>query len=243
MERCGVDRIHYRVFGAGSVAVMSLTIPNQRPKKGQKNLTDIRYGIFLRPDPVTCWTITQITHALRQQYGLVAAAAFAPHATLIGNLQSQVSEDELIAILDKVFEGVKPIPTYNSGIERTRKGTFEYNINLDASGERPNEELGRLAAAVKDAVLPVHVRHDDYLAPNVQDYTFAAHLGLASFELHVDNRLSDEVGEFIAGLPIVAPDSFVARWHALFQFRADWSGHWWEKMSSRHVKSWEAVGL
>jgi hypothetical protein len=203
-------------------------------------VTDIRYGIFLRPDPATCWAVTQITYALRQQYGLVAAAIFAPHATLIGNLQPHVSESELIGILGNVFAGVRPITVYNSGVQRTKKGTFEYNINLDASAQRTNEELGRIASAVKDAVLPIHVRHDDFLAPNVQDYRFAGHLGLASFELHVDNRLSDEVGEFIAGLPIAAPPSFVARWYTLFEFRANWGGHWWENMTWRHVQSWQA---
>lgn len=204
-------------------------------------MTDIRYGIFLRPDPETCWAITQITLALRQQYGFVAAAAFAPHATLIGNMQSGVSEEELVATLDPVFSAVRPLPVYNSGVQRTPKGTYEYNIDLDAAGRQPNSALRAVAASVKDAVLPLHVRHNDYLAPNVQDYFFAGHLGLASFELAVDNRLSDEVGEFIAGLPITAPTSFVARWYTLFEFRADWSGHWWNDMPWRHVTSWEAT--
>lgn len=203
-------------------------------------MNDIRYGIFLRPDPETCWAITQITHALRQQYGFVAALAFAPHATLIGNLNVDISEGELIAALDPVFANVAPIAVYNSGVQRTHKGTYEYNIDLDATAERPNAQLRQIAADVKSAVLPLHVTHQDYLAPNVRDYTFAGHMGLASFELHVDNRLSDEVGEFIAGLPIMAPASFVARWYTLFQFRADWSGHWWNDMPWRHVTSWEA---
>jgi hypothetical protein len=203
-------------------------------------MNDIRYGIFLRPDPETCWAITQITLALRQQYGFVAAAAFAPHATLIGNLQSGVPEDELVRVLDDVFDGVRPFPVYNSGVQRTHKGTFEYNINLDAHADGINSELNTVAASAREAVLPIHVRHDDFLAPNVQDYNFAGHLGLASFELHVDNRLSDEVGEFISGLPIRPPQSFVARWYTLFQFEADWSGYWWENMPWRHVKSWEA---
>jgi hypothetical protein len=203
-------------------------------------VNDIRYGIFLRPDPETCWAITQITHALQQQYGFVAALAFAPHATLIGNLNVDLTEEELVAVLDPVFADVAPIPVYNSGVQRTHKGTYEYNIDLDAAADKPNALLRQIAADVKAAVLPLHVTHEDYLAPNVQDYTFAGHMGLASFELHVDNRLSDEVGEFIAGLPITAPASFVARWYTLFQFRADWSGHWWNDMPWRHVKSWEA---
>ena len=201
---------------------------------------DTRYGIFLRPDPETCWAITQITFALQQQFGFVAARAFAPHATLIGNLRVDMSADELIGVLDPVFADVQPIPVYNSGVERTEKGTFEYNINSDSDHARSNQALGAVAAAVKDAVLPLHVQHEDLMAPNVQDYTFAGHLGLASFELAVDNRLSDEVGEFIAGLPITAPASFVARWYTLFQFEADWSGHWWNDMPWRHLKSWEA---
>jgi hypothetical protein len=201
---------------------------------------DTRYGIFLRPDPETCWAITQTTLALQQQYGFVAARAFAPHATLIGNLKVELTAEELIDVLDPVFQTVAPIAVYNSGVERTRKGTYEYNIDLDASGRKPNTALRRVAADVKAAVLPLHVAHQDLHAPNVQDYTFAAHLGLASFELHVDNRLSDEVGEFIAGLPITFPSSFVARWYTLFEFHADWSGQWWENMPWRHVKSWEA---
>jgi hypothetical protein len=204
-------------------------------------VTDIRYGIFLRPDPATCWAVTQITFALRQQFGFVAAAAFAPHATLIGNLRSGIGEEELISVLDKVFAQVEPITVYNGGVERAPRGNFWYDINLDELGQAPNEALGRVAAAVKKAVLPVHVWHEDTLAPNVQDYTFAGHLGLASFELIVDDRLSDEVGEFIAALPVDPPASFEARWYTLFQFQADWTGHWWENMPWRHVKSWDVA--
>jgi hypothetical protein len=198
-------------------------------------MTDIRYGIFLRPDPATCWAVTQITLALRQQYGFVAAAAFPPHATLIGNLQSSIGEEELIAILDGVFDAVRPMTVYNHGIRN-----HAYDIDLDASGEHPNEALGHVAAEVKAAMAPIHLRHDDYLVPNVQDYRFAGHLSLASFELQVDKRMADEVDEFIRGLPVAVPSSFVARWYTLYQFRADWSGHWWENMRWRHVKSWEA---
>ncbi|AQY01838.1 hypothetical protein [Microbacterium foliorum] len=201
---------------------------------------DIRYGIFLRPDPATCWAITQITLALKQQYGFVAAAAFAPHATLIGNFQSSVPEDELIATLDDVFDEVRPYPVYNSGVERAPRGNYWYDVNQDATGTGPNQPLNDIAARVKEALLPLHVPHNDRYAPNVADYTFAGHLGLASFELIVDPRLSNEVGEYIAELPVVPPASFEARWYTLFQFQADWQGYWWENMPWRHVKSWRA---
>ena len=42
----------------------------------------IRYGVFLRPDPATSVAVTQITGQLRAQYGLVSAGAFPPHVTL-----------------------------------------------------------------------------------------------------------------------------------------------------------------
>lgn len=204
-------------------------------------MTDIRYGIFLRPDPATCWAITQITFALRQQFGITAAAAFAPHATLIGNLQPSIVEDELIGLLDPVFANTHLVAVYNHGVRRTAHGTFEYNINLDATGTTPNESLGRIAAAVKAVVEPIHVLHNDRHAPNVADYHFAGHLGLASFELRENNRLTDEVGEFIAGLPVTVPSSFVARWYTLFQFSADWTGPWWQDMPWRHVRSWDTA--
>lgn len=203
-------------------------------------MTDVRYGIFLRPDPATCLAVTQVTFALRQQYGLVSAAAFPPHVTLIGNLRSRVSENDLVAKLDEVMQQVSAFPVYNSGVKRTREGTFRYDLNADSSGQYPNRVLADVAAKVKNALAPRHLQHEDRLAPNVDDYEFHAHLSLANFELQIDNRLCDEVGEFIAGLPIVPPASFVACWYSLFEFRADWSGDWWENMPWRHIRSWEA---
>jgi hypothetical protein len=204
-------------------------------------LTDLRYGIFLRPDPATCWTVTQVTLALNRQFGLVSAGAFPPHATLIGNLCTYATEAELISALDPVFENVEPFAVYNSGVSRTGSGTYEYEINFDASGTAPNEPLGRVAAAVAKAVAPLSVPVDDYLVTPVADYAFTAHLGLAAHELCIDNRLTDEVGEFLAGLPLQPPASFVARWYSLLEFRSGWSGRWWENMSWRHLHSWEVT--
>jgi hypothetical protein len=219
-------------------------LPTSRPSLKDSEsapLKDIRYGIFLRPDPATCWNVTQITTAVREQFGLRSAGAFPPHATLIGNLATGASETEIVALLDPVFDGLQTFTVYNAGISRQEKNTFEYNVNLDASGQNPNEHLRLVAAAVKRAVLPISVPVDDYLVTPVADYEFAGHLGLASHELAVDSRISDEIGEFIAGLPLVAPASFAAEWYSLFEFKADWTAPWWEHLTWRHLKSWRAI--
>ena len=54
-----------------------------------------RYGVFLRPDPLTCAAVTRITGQLRAQFGLVSAGAFPPHATLAGSLPLAGPPEEL----------------------------------------------------------------------------------------------------------------------------------------------------
>ena len=201
-------------------------------------MNDVRYGIFLRPDPATCWTVTQITLALNKQFGLVSAAAFPPHATLIGNLHTDTTEAGLISVLDTVFATIEPFSVFNHGIER-ESDRYGYNLNDDASGAAPNAAMANVALAVAQAIAPLSVPVDDYAVTPVGSYKFAAHLGLAAHELYVDSRLSDEVGEFLAGLPLTPPISFVAKWYSLFEFSADWSGYWWEDMSWRHLRSWK----
>lgn len=204
-------------------------------------MTDIRYGVFLRPDAQTCWAVAQITRAVRQQFGLMSADAFAPHATLIGNLNPTIPEAALIDLLTPVFDATQPFPVHNHGVVRTAEGPVRFDINRDESGQGPNTNLERLAAALKHVLMPVHESHSDYLAPNLSDYDFTAHLSLANFELQLDERLRDEVSDFIAGLRIKPPRRFIARWYTLFQFRADWVGAWWENMTGRHVTSWQTA--
>lgn len=201
-------------------------------------MSSVRYGIFLRPDPATCFAVTQIAEAVRHQFGFVAAAAFAPHATLIGNLRTDLSDEDLIATLNPVLASFSPFTVYNHGVEE-RPDSVRYDINRDEPGTGVNEELGTVATTVLDAVRPLHVRHNDNLAPNVEHYVFAGHLSLASFELAAEPGRAKEVAEFIRGLPVRPPRSFDARWYTLFKFpHADWSRHWWNEMPWVHLKSW-----
>lgn len=203
-----------------------------------------RYGVFLRPDPATAWALTQLTFALQQQFGLVSAAAFAPHATLVGNLALDAPVEELVDALTRVFDRTSPIPIVNRGIERTATGmfagTFRCDIHHDASGS-VNAPLRDVAEAVKAAVLPLSRPVEDYLTVPVADYEFRGHLSVVSHELALDPGLGDELEEFIGGLPIELPREFVAEWFTLFELRADWDGPWWEDQSWRHLRSWRVA--
>jgi len=200
---------------------------------------ETRYGIYLRPDPATCWAVTQITQALRAQFGIVSASAFPPHATLIGNLATDATVSEIIDALTPVFAATRTFTVYNKGVVVHGDG-FEYDINLSADLDSVNTQLSGLAQEVKRAILSLSRPVDDFLVTPVVDYEFAGHLGLASHDLMVDNHLTEEVGDFIADLPIAVPSSFEARWFSLFEFRADWNSHWWKDMSWRHMMSWQS---
>jgi len=206
----------------------------------------VRYGMFLRPDPRTCWHITQATSALRAQFGLISAGAFPPHATLIGNLCTEHGESDLTAVIDPVLSSLTAFPVYNSGLARgTNNGhtTYEYNINLDPTTTLPNVDLNRVAKAVKAAVLPLSKPVRDRFSTPVADYEFAGHLGIASHELMIDGHLSEEVGEYLHQLPIDPPPAmFMARWFTLYAITsADWGGNWWESLAWRVVRSWRAT--
>ena len=202
-----------------------------------RNTSSIRYGVFLRPDPLTCWAQTQINLALREQFGIVSAAAFPPHATLVGNLHTDATAVELVDLLTPVFANRVKFDVYNAGIQQVGDSLL-YNVHEDGKGA-PNAPLVDLAAAVKSALLPVALDHDDYLVPQVGETEFWAHLSLASHDMRGARDRLEEIGEFLAGLPISAPPSFTAKWFTLFAFETDdWTGEWWRSLRWTHQRSW-----
>ena len=135
-----------------------------------------RYGVFLRPDPLTCWVQAQVNTALVQQFGVVSAAAFPPHATLVGNLRTDVGPDALAGLLEPVLDATAAFTVSNAGIVRLG-GALVYDVHGDATG-RPNRPLVALAEAVRDAVLAVSLPIDDHLVTPVEDAVFHGHLSL-----------------------------------------------------------------
>ena len=199
-------------------------------------MATLRYGIYLRPDPRTCWIQAQISVALRQQFGLVSAAAFPPHATLVGNLRTDLHAEQIINLLNPIFESTQTFPVHNKGIERS-KSAWLYNVDETPEGER-NEALLAIAEAVIAAVKPHALPMTDHLVSDLDEYRFWGHLSLASHDLLVNPTLSDEVGEFIAALPLEPPATFEARYFSLFSFEADWQNEWWHSLTWKHLHSW-----
>ncbi|RFA12242.1 hypothetical protein B7R22_16575 [Subtercola boreus] len=100
--------------------------------------------------------------------------------------------------------------------------------------------LHAVAAAVKDAVLPVSVPVADYQVTPVLENPYWGHLSLAGHELGLNPRHVDEIGDYLLRLPIPpAPPQFVADTVSLFEFHADWGSEWWRQLSWNHLRSWQ----
>jgi hypothetical protein len=210
---------------------------------------EIRYGVFLRPDPRTCAAVTTIANQIRAQYGLVSAARFPPHATLAGSLplagEPDAALDGLLAVLDAVLATADPVPIANAGIAWLGTGLV-YDIHRLPSAEgrrpdRPNDALVELAAAVQSALKP-------YLAPDRagrmpadvhERNAWRGHLSLASHELAERPDLREEVEEYARGLDVAFPARFSADVVALYRFaHRSWTGPWWTDFRWTHVRSW-----
>lgn len=162
-----------------------------------------------------------------------------PHATLVGNLNIAGDEDSLINTLIPLLAATRPFVVYNHGIRADGRRSVRYDIDGDALGQNRNPELTAVAEGLRAAAAPLHVPHEDYLAPNVADYRFGGHLSLGSFDLEVRPDTLDEVLDFVRGLRVHPPRSFSARWFSLFRLEADWTGHWWNTMTWTHLTSWD----
>ena len=203
---------------------------------------EVRYGVFLRPDPQTCATITAITSVLRAQYGLVSAGAFPPHATLAGSLRLTgpvaTQQGRLVEAVQSTLAGRSCFLVKNNGLAWF--GTaLVYDIHN--SGGRPNGALVDLASSVTGAVRPLlEPAPAGQLDSDVHEPgSWRGHLGLASHDLTERPELQDEVREFVEGLAAPVPREFRAEVMALYQLsHHTWAGPWWTALRWRHLQSW-----
>jgi hypothetical protein len=197
----------------------------------------VRYGVFLRPDPLTCAAVTRITAQLRAQYGLVSAGAFPPHATLAGSLPVAAGELALVDAVDAALAPVASFLVHNRGLGRLGPPSVVYDIN-ELDGE-PNPALVALAATVGAAVRPLVVDVPGLPADLYEPDCWRAHLSLASHDLFDREDLRDEVEDYVRGLHIDVPTSFTADTVALYALEhPSWTGAWWREMRWEYRRSW-----
>ncbi|MFC8667523.1 hypothetical protein [Streptomyces sp. NPDC057199] len=199
-----------------------------------------RYGVFLRPDAATSLAVTTITTAVRQQYGLVSAGAFPPHATLAGHVviarPDTATADR--ALIDHVSAALTAGDTTALGVRNpgtlVRVGpTIAYGLYSD--GQSGLVDLaGTVNAALDDIRNP-----DDPHPHRYSPETFRAHLSLASHDLYARPDLTDEVAAFIEELPVTPTPYFTARTVNAYRFHSpDWSAGWWHAMTWEHLHTW-----
>lgn len=204
-------------------------------------MTEYTWGVYLRPDPVTCKAITELTNLCKQQFGIVSAAAFAPHATLAGAVPSNASAAEFIEVLDPLLSRTTPFPVYNAGIA-VMNPTIIYDIDKLENGEK-NTRLHQLAIDVNDVIAPLtNYQPGDWIQP-FDGENFHAHFSLASHDLRARVDLREEVEEFLRAIPMDYTPHFTAEYITLFRFHsADWNSEWWHDITWEHIRSWKLTG-
>ncbi|WP_211124507.1 2'-5' RNA ligase family protein [Streptomyces yatensis] len=197
-----------------------------------------RYGVYLRPDPATCAAVTAVTSQLRAQYGIVSAGAFPPHATLVGSRHIVAPAEEIVAAVTRGLAGASPITVHNAGVRRQGVGLV-YDVHHLADGVTPNAAFTDLAARVDQAVVPLEIPAPNPMGHQFDADTFRAHLSLVSHDMYVRPDLSEEVEEYVRGLPVPFPKSFPGNTVTLYRTRSDdWSGRWWQTLTWEHVHTW-----
>lgn len=213
------------------------TIASEHLRWSRSEGDPYRYGVYLLPDPRTALAVTTATTAVRAQYGLLSAGAFPPHVTLVGSQHWGLAESEALEAIDTALAGRTAVVVHNSGVQPLGAG-WVYDWHLLADGS-PNPELVALADAVEAAVAPLRRPASSPPSNDVHAETWHAHLSLASHDLHDRADLREEVGEFLRGLPLDAPEAVVADRVALYRTASDdWSGRWWRSLTWEHLRTW-----
>lgn len=197
---------------------------------------EIRYGWYLRPSYAMSRAQAEMHDLLRRQYGLVCAGKFMPHATIKGFFRSDASVQDIIAAFDPVVEGRESFTIFNAGpIPHGREG-ISLNINEHRDGSS-NNNLLELYTDALTAIAPLVDPDCRFTNRDGGPENFRAHLTLAMADL--DERLFDEIFEFVNEARPIGPEMFTAERLHLFAFRSEsWSGDWWPTLEWSLLHSW-----
>ena len=196
------------------------------------------YGVFLLPDPLTGRAITSITFNVQQQFGLVSAGKYPPHATLAGSVPIDAEPQTVAEALTPVIERHRPFPMHNAGIKKLTSAIV-YDMNTLPCGAH-NQPLTDLALDINATLAPLRGELPQKLVGPFHPEGFHAHMSLASHELMIRPELNEQVEAFIRAMPDTPPTDTIGEWVALYQFWSeDWQGNWWETLRWRQEHAWQ----
>lgn len=197
----------------------------------------IRFGWYLRPSYEMCRAQAEMHDLLKRQFGLLAAGAFMPHATIKGFFRSNASIEDIILAFDTAVEGHESFTVYNKGPMSYGRTSVVLNIHETEDG-LVNTPLKALHESAWKAITPL-VHPDCTFTPvEGSEDRFHAHLTLAMADLR--EEFYDEVFAFINEACPIGPDRFKAEYFHLFAFRSDaWDGPWWESLTWELLHSWK----
>jgi hypothetical protein len=159
-----------------------------------------------------------------------------PHATIKGFFKPAVDEAELIARLDPVTSGRRPIPVHNAGPIAHGKSSIVLSIKHLADGSR-NQALQDIHEAAMDALGTAIAPDCDFSNREGVREHFHAHLTLAMAIMTPE--YFDEIFAFVRELEPIGSSNFVADTFHLYRFWSDdWSGHWGETLRWELRRSW-----
>lgn len=195
----------------------------------------VRYGVFLRPDPTTCAATAALHTLLRQQFGLVSAAVFPPHVTLLGNIAVTGGETELLERVAAVAGRHAPVRLPHDGPRRWHRV-----IACDVH----DETVDALARDVEASLADLRARTDtDYLTGQTSTAAFRAHLTIAGQDLALRPDLTEEVEQFVAEVAADFPPVMTGRYVSTFRFESDhWPGRWWSDLTWQLLHSVPLTG-
>jgi len=196
-----------------------------------------RYGVFVRPDPATCRAQISLHTLLNSQYGLIAASAFPPHATLLGNIAITSGESELLRRVETVVRRYPAIEAHNRGLTRSG-GAIIYDIHCRPDGS-VNQPLTDLARHIERDLEQIRARTDhDYMTGHATNDAFHAHLTIAGQDLALREDLQAEIWQYACALAPDTPADFTIDTVSVYRFRSDhWASEWWKDMTWQHLRS------
>ncbi|WP_130176538.1 hypothetical protein [Cryobacterium sp. SO1] len=199
-----------------------------------------RYGVFLRPSPELIRDCITAFGIASGQFGFTAAAAFPPHATLVGSiaLAPNATETDLRAAIKDALAEVAPFTVHNAGLGRQFVDSIGYDIDGDGTGTGTgtvNRDLRAVMEKLFHALssLTVFPSSDRFIESRkaASSETTRGHVTVVGHDGAGHPELLDELLEVLEELDLDHPSTFLADTITLYRLTSeDWTGKYWQSM-------------